>query len=137
MSPKSFEESRLHYDQIVIWVQPVNLCHNQNQRDIRNYLQDQAINQHRSDYKLPSPKHRNPFKEWIKLHSEWDKKTAKIIEESLPAQALQASLGALSYSNDTFRKNIVPSVKHPFLKSTATRDLHRHASSDLDKLFSS
>ena len=31
----------------------------------------------------------------------------------------------------------MPSVKHPFLKSTATRALRRHASRDLDKLFSS
>ena len=50
MSSKSFKESRLHYDQIVVWLQDVNLCHNQNQHDIRNYLQEQAINQHRFDY---------------------------------------------------------------------------------------
>ena len=76
------------------------------------------------DYKLPSPKHRDPFKEWMELHSEWDQKSAKIIEGSFPAQALQASLGALSLSNNTFRKNVVPSVKHPFLKSVSKRALH-------------
>ena len=108
MASKSLEESRQHYDQMVIWFQAVTLCYNQNQRDIHNFLQDQVINQHRDDYKLPSPKHRNRFKEWMNLHSEWDEKTAKIIEGSLPSQALQASLGAISFSNDTFRKNVVP-----------------------------
>ena len=137
LASRSFEESRQHYDQMVIWLQAVNLCHNQNQRDIRNFLQEQAISQHRDDYKLPSPKHRNPFKEWINLHSEWDEKTAKIIEGSLPAQALQASLGALSFSNDTFRKNVVPSMKNPFFKSTATKALHKHVSRDFNKIFSS
>ena len=89
-------------------------------------MKDQAINQLRSYYELPSPKHRDPFKEWMEINSQWNEKSAKIIEESLPAQALCASLGALSYSNDTFRKNVVPSVKHPFLKSVATRALYRH-----------
>ena len=73
----------------------------------------------------------------MNLHSEWDEKTAKIIEGSLPSQALQASLGALSFSNDTFRKNVVPSIKQPFFKSAATRDLRRHILRDFDKVFSS
>ena len=100
-------------------------------------MKDQALNQHRSDYELPSPNHRDPFKEWMELHFQWNEKSANIIKEPFPEQALHATLGALSYSNDTFRKNVVPSVKHPFLKSVATRALHQHNSRELDKLFSS
>ena len=70
MASKSLEESRQHYDQMVIWLQAVNLCHNQNQRDIHNFLQDQVINQHRDDYKLPSPKHRNEHYILAMIHLE-------------------------------------------------------------------
>ena len=55
MSSKIHEKSRWNYDNITMWLQAVNLCHNQNQIDIHDYMKDQAINQHRSDYKLLSP----------------------------------------------------------------------------------
>ena len=118
------------------WINDLNKSYGQNQRDFKEYMREQEKCMHRTDYVPPSPKHRDPLKEWLDLHLEWNPKTAKIIEGSLPSQALRATLGALSYSNDTYRKNILPFIKLSAMKGTATRNLERHSSRNFQKVFS-
>ena len=80
ITTQSQGESQKALRMIRKWVTNQNHITTKNFKELRTYIQEQDKNENNKDYFPPSPKHRDPAQQIIKIHQDWNKKTSSIIQ---------------------------------------------------------